>query len=359
MGIGAMRTGFLGTFVISWAQTDIDGLPMAPVSDLRAGAAWCWRGDAVRIDGPQELLELDRSETDAELHNRAARVVRKIAGEAVFANCVLNRADLSTTPDDISVLLTDGARSFRATLIPFGTGAGPLLVFLDNLPPRDTDLWVVRAEVGGHVATRNADPSNRMICFTHGMLIDTPRGRRPVEDLVVGDYVLTKDDGPQPILWRGWRHMSGARLLSMPHLRPVRVRSGALGLRQPDKPLLVSPDHQLLVRNSRSLRLFNETEVLVAAKDLVDHQTVLIDQSVKEVTYIHLMFHRHQVLWANGVECESFHPEGTSLASLDAGQRSALYGSFPGLRDDPMAYGEFARRSLSTSEAAIMQHDAA
>ena len=54
-----MKTGFLGTFVISWSQTEIDGLEAAPVHSLKVGAAWAWRGDAIRVDGPNDILRLD------------------------------------------------------------------------------------------------------------------------------------------------------------------------------------------------------------------------------------------------------------------------------------------------------------
>ncbi|MDE1132458.1 MAG: hemolysin-type calcium-binding protein, partial [Ascidiaceihabitans sp.] len=39
-----MKTGLKGTFVVSWSQTEIDGLEAAPVQSLNVGAAWSWRG---------------------------------------------------------------------------------------------------------------------------------------------------------------------------------------------------------------------------------------------------------------------------------------------------------------------------
>ena len=51
-----MKTGFTGTFVISWSQTELDGLASAPTDALRIGAAWSWHGDSLRLDGPPALL---------------------------------------------------------------------------------------------------------------------------------------------------------------------------------------------------------------------------------------------------------------------------------------------------------------
>lgn len=69
-----MKTGFRGTFVISWSQTDIDGVGSAPLQALETGAVWAWHGEAVRVDGPTELLRLDQAEGEANIRKRAARM---------------------------------------------------------------------------------------------------------------------------------------------------------------------------------------------------------------------------------------------------------------------------------------------
>ena len=105
-----------------------------------------------------------------------------------------------------------------------------------------------------------------------------------------------------------------------------------------------------------ALDLFNTPEVLVAAKDLINGTSISVDLRVREVTYIHLLFDRHQVMWANGVETESFHPASAPLTSLGAQDRARLLAAHPQLAADPRSYGGFARRNLSTSEAAILRH---
>ena len=72
-----MKTGFRGTFVISWSQTDIDGLEAAPLDALQVGAAWSWRGEAVQVDGPNDVLRLEGAEEVANLRRHAARKVRR------------------------------------------------------------------------------------------------------------------------------------------------------------------------------------------------------------------------------------------------------------------------------------------
>jgi hypothetical protein len=74
------------------------------------------------------------------------------------------------------------------------------------------------------------------------------------------------------------------------------------------------------------------------------------------VTYIHLLFDRHQVLWANGLESESFHPASMPLDGIEEGQRGELLERIPELGRDTSLYGGFARRMLQPSEAAILQY---
>lgn len=353
-----MITGFRGTFVISWSQTDVDGLEAAPIEALEVGAAWSWRGEAVRVDGPNDLLRLEGADGEAELRRRAARSVRRLVGAVVQKKNTIPAAEPSEPLMDSSFVVTNGAQSYTVTLIEVGPGSHPLLMFLDDLPPRNTDLWVVHQSLstgGGHAARADGG----VICFTPGTSIATPDGPRRVEELREGDLVQTRDDGAQEILWVGSRRITGARLFVMPHLRPVRIRAGALGIERPEREFLVSPEHRMLVRGPAAQALFNCSEVLVAAADLVNGTTVLTDLKLREVRYIHLLLPRHQILWANGVETESFHPANADLKTLSEPDRLRMLAQFPGLDRDPYLYGGHARRNLTVSESAILRHEAA
>ena len=123
--------------------------------------------------------------------------------------------------------------------------------------------------------------------------------------------------------------------------------------------LLVSPQHRMLVLGAAARALFNTPEVLVAAEDLINDSTITVDHSLREVTYVHILLPQHNVIWANGLETESFHPANASLDMVEAGQREGLLGLIPGLEGNPFVYGDYARRNLSGSEAAILRHDMA
>lgn len=357
-----MKTGIRGTFVISWSQTELNGLLAAPLEAIDVGAAWSWQGDAVRVDGPTELLRLGVANGEFDLRRRAARSVRRLVGAAVQNRTDLSDISLEEPLLDKSFVVTNGVQSYTVTLIEVGDGARPLLMFVDEIPPRGTDLWVVHHSIGSIACPREAmpgQPGGGVICFTPGTQIATPSGPRPVEELREGDRVQTRDDGACEIQWIGARRISGARLFVVPKLRPVRFCAGALGIEQPEKELLVSPEHRMLLRGRQVQALFNTPEVLVAARDLINGSTIITDSSVPEVSYIHLLLGAHQVLWANGVESESFHPASAAMSALDPQDRIRLNGVLPGLEHDPLSYGAYARRNLSSSEAAILRHEAA
>lgn len=357
-----MTAGYKGTFVISWSQTEIDGLDAAPVASLEVGAAWSWRGDAIRVDGPANILRLDGAEGSENLRKRAAKMVHRLVGAALEEDMVAARKrleiDIGRPLMDNSFVVTDGGKSYTVTLIDVGRGAQPLCMFAGEIPPRGTDLWIVHHTLGkGTVA--GPDPAQGgVICFTPGTRILTPDGLRDVTHLQPGDLVQTKDNGAQPVQWMGSRRMSGARLFAMPKLRPVRITAGVLGMGRPDEDLLVSPEHRLLVKGRAALDLFNEDEVLVAAKDLINGETIRVETKAREVTYVHILLDQHEIVWANGVETESFHPASATLETLDTEDRAQLIAQYPALEFDPHTYGGYARRTLSASEAAILGHAA-
>ncbi len=351
------KTGFRGAFVISGSQTEVNGQRFTSPDTLAEGALWRWSGQAVRVDGRADMLLLDGAIGMAELHKRAARSVRRLVGRALLQKSDARYTWTGNHLVDSNIVLSDGQRTYTATVIETGSGAAPLLMFLNEVPPKQTTLRVESCSIENS-AVQPVDPfAGGVICFTPDTKIRTPDGDRQVKDLSEGDRLLTKDDGPQEILWIGQRRISGARLHAMPHLRPIRINAHALCEGEPDEGLLVSPEHRLLVKGAASKALFNTPEVLVAAKDLLNDRTVLVDHSVREVTYVHMMLERHQVLWANGVESESFHPANTSLEAVEEEQRARLFNLFPDLAQDPFAYGDYARRNLTSSDAEILKYD--
>lgn len=354
-----METGFRGTFVLSWSQTEVDGQKAATTDAVMVGASWRWSGEAVRVDGPGNILLLGSASGAGSERKRAALAVRKLVGAAMGTQLDLAALDVDEPLADSGFILTDGAQTYTASLIETGPDHPTLVMFLDELPPQNKELWIVHRVLDDRRKSGSTEVPQGVICFTSDTLILTQRGAVPVQELNLGDRLQTKDDGFQPVQWIGQRRISGARLYAMPQYRPVRVRAGALGDGEPDTDLLVSPDHRLLLRGNSARLLFNTDEVLVAARDLINNRTILRDFAQREVTYYHLMLESHQIVWANGVETESFHPANAPLDAIEGAQRDTLLAVLPQVMDDPHTYGDYARRNLSGSEAAILLHNAA
>ncbi len=349
-----MKTRSTGTFVICWSQTEIDGLRAASLEMLTVGATWRWTGVSVRLDGPAGILRLDGAEGAAQMRCRAGRVARRLLGRAARPRDEAIKDHILDVSSP-GFTLTDGHITYPMTVVAAPDSGALLIVAQGDLPPADQDLWVTQAAINrSQVDPR---PETGVICFTPGTQILTPQGPRPIEDLRPGNLVFSRDSGAQAVLWVGHRHISPVRLNLMPHLRPIRLRSGALGRGRPDSDLLVSPQHRMLIKGRAAQALFNVDEVLVKAEDMVNDRTIAVDHAVRDVTYIHVLLERHSVIWANGLETESFHPANAAPGLIDAGQRDGLLAVLPMLDQNPHDYGDFARRNLTSFEAAVLRHD--
>ncbi len=191
-------------------------------------------------------------------------------------------------------------------------------------------------------------------CFTPGTLIATPRGERLVEELKEGDRIITRDNGIQEIRWVGHKEISGKALVNAPHLRPVLIKAGSLGNGLPERDLLLSPNHRVLVANERAQLYFEENEVLAAAKHLVGTPGIF-DLDTMSTTYIHFMFDRHEVVLSNGAWTESFQPGDYSLKGIGNAQRMEILELFPELKTQAGLEGyQAARKSLKKHEARLL-----
>ena len=115
-------------------------------------------------------------------------------------------------------------------------------------------------------------------CFVKGSVVITKNGSKRVEDLNVGDFVLTKDNGLRKIIWIGSANGNS----------PVKYKNS-----------LFSPQHRIT-------QFINNEEILVPAIHLAKINRA--QQIVKNVTYVHFMFEQHQIVNVDGIWSESFYP---------------------------------------------------
>ena len=157
---------------------------------------------------------------------------------------------------------------------------------------------------------------------------------------------MTQDDGPQPLRWIGRREVA-----AMGELAPICIDAGTFG---PHGRLLVSPQHRILICDSLAELQFGEAEVLVAAKDMVNDRTVRVRRGGM-VDYVHLLFDRHQVVFAEGLATESFLPGPQTTKCLEAPIVAEILSLFPQLDPETGAgYSPAARRILRRFEAQVL-----
>lgn len=185
---------------------------------------------------------------------------------------------------------------------------------------------------------------NVVACFTEGTLIDLPEGKVAVEHLAAGDLVATRDHGPQPLRWIGrvTREAIGADA-------PILIPEGSFG---PHGALRLSPNHRVLVEGAAAELVLGEPEVLVKAKHLVGQRGVRRVEG-GDVTYLHLLFDRHEIVTANGLPCESYYPAPATMAGFDGETQAELLRLFPELQRAG-AIGPLARPEVSGREARVL-----
>ncbi len=159
--------------------------------------------------------------------------------------------------------------------------------------------------------------------FARGTRIALADGRQvPVEDLAPGDAVITRDHGAQPLRWKG-----AVTLRAEGGFAPVVVLPGVMG--NPGA-LSVSPHHRLFLYRRDARALAGAAELLVQARHLVDGAAILRREG-GFVEYHSLVFDAHEVIYAEGVPCESLMVCPSVLTRLPEDLAAPLREAFPGL----------------------------
>jgi hypothetical protein len=142
------------------------------------------------------------------------------------------------------------------------------------------------------------------LCYLRGTRILTPTGEAFIEDLAIGDLVVTRFSGLQPIKWIG-RQSYDARFIRNDRARlPICIRAGALGRKLPARDLYVSPGHSILIDNT-----------LILARNLVNGLTITQDYAPAIIDYFQIELAAHDCVVAEGSFAETF-ADGPGLRAI-------------------------------------------
>ncbi len=226
------------------------------------------------------------------------------------------------SPVVINYRLTDDA-GFEGYSISIGagnTGRNNTTAFITNSPmvPNNTYVFTDESIIGNDPA-----PYSEFACFTAGSMIKTALGERPIEEIVAGDRVMTRDHGLQTVRWVGTRSLP-----AYGDMAPIAFEEGTLGC---SARLLVSPNHRMLISGAMAELVCGDDEMLISAKLLVN------DRNVRRieggfVNYVQIMFDYHEVIWANDCPSESFYAGDQAINTLNTDQAREILAIFPDLR---------------------------
>lgn len=222
-----------------------------------------------------------------------------------------------------------------STSVIGGIVGGQTAIFITPLQPPGSSINLSNsfAYVGSSTISTSApsiayqEPA--ATCFASGTLIETDMGARAIETLHQGDQVLTRDHGFQPIRWIGRVDLSVRQLTRHPNLAPIRIFAGALAPNIPERDLLVSPQHRILIGSKITLRKYDLPEALVAAKHLTELPGIQQITPAGGVTYFHMLFDDHQVVLSNGAWSESLYTGPQAMHSLDREAKAEILALFP------------------------------
>lgn len=244
-------------------------------------------------------------------------------GSAVY-NATITYLD-GTTATITAVIIQDSAG--RTYWVPeFSSNADQAA--MEAMPIRSLTLDSVNgATFSGTTADRQT--WDYLICYVRGTHILTPDGEVRIEDLRVGDLVLTRDNGSQPIRWIGC-----STALAEGKLAPVRFASGAFGRGLPHRDLLVSRQHRMLLSSRVVERMFGTQEILVPAIKLLDLPGAALVESGRPVDYFHLLTEQHDIIFAEGAPSETLLSGPEARRAIGPEGLEEIETLFPGLLDE-------------------------
>jgi hypothetical protein len=180
-----------------------------------------------------------------------------------------------------------------------------------------TGLYLAARSSSAQAATPATSTIGSRPCFLTGTRIKTPEGEVNIEELRIGDNVLTASGEAKPIKFIGRRKVSRERIGPWNGDGPVRIARFAIDGKAPHSDLYVSRAHAIYIDG-----------ILIRAGTLVNGSTIVADAKADalSLTYFHIALDTHEAILAEGLAVESFQRDNIH-AFDNADEYVKLYGS--------------------------------
>lgn len=289
-------------------MTTTDHTPAHSLPVYRAGAFVVSEGtnlgDALSTADDLLLDDVYALARDAQPERLAVQSTRETHFR-VAADSALGTADAALHVDCALTLMSpDGQTTDAIVLVEVETNRSLAAVYLVPLAALASGVRYTLVGIDRDGA-RDKLAQMTLARFARGTHITLATGaQRRIEDLVVGDRILTRNDGAQPVRWIG---MSTVRAVG--NFAPIRIRAGTLNN---CNDLILSAHHRLFVHQRQDRLGVGRADLMVRVRHLVNGDSVVVEQG-GFVDYFELLFDTHQIIYAEGIAAESTLADPRSL----------------------------------------------
>ena len=266
-------------------------------------------GDGISFADELVMDDFYQLSKDAKRHEIRAKVS---SGSNIFEISTQTRVG---TPGNLIVLdccitmMAPDGNTYEALVMVEVEDETAAAVYLLPLAPFAAKVEYRLVGVDRHAATaRFAESAS--VSFTRGTHITLASGeQRRVEDLVIGDRILTRGDGPKELLWIGQTTVRAVGAFA-----PIVIKKGVL---HNENDLRLSPDHRIFVYQRADQIGAGRAEVLAKVRHLVDGVNIYQEDG-GFVDYFQLLFDDHQIIYAEGIATESLLVDPRNSAAIPA-----------------------------------------
>jgi Hint domain len=229
-------------------------------------------------------------------------------GTYLFSNATPSASAYFSVDGGTTNLVNYGINSDPSDFLNSGTGVNdPFAEFYGTGTKQTlTSLDLTQLDVLGFNTTS--------ACYCRGTLILTDTGEVAVEDLAIGDRVVTLSGAARRVRWLGHRGYDGRFITGNREVLPICITADALADGVPTRDLWLSPEHSLYLDG-----------VLVQAMHLVNGATIVQPDAVERVEYFHIELDTHDVIFAEGAPAETFIDCDNRLMFANAAEYAQIY----------------------------------